>query len=70
VIKDLRSSWMPDFCTLVSGPLLTSTVVLKGSAEEILKELRRQKKTGTVEIGLSQGGTGFVKFTEKVSISE
>jgi hypothetical protein len=39
---------------------------LKGSPEEILRELRSQKKTGTLEISLSQGGFGFTKFTEKL----
>lgn len=56
----------PDSCCLVSGPSITSTVVLKGSPENVLNELRLLKKTGTLEISFSQGGVGFMKFTQKL----
>jgi hypothetical protein len=46
----------------------TVTTLMRGSPEELLKELRYQKKTGEIRISLSQGGVGIMKWiqTEKI----
>jgi hypothetical protein len=44
---------------------ISRTTFLRGSPEELLRELRFQKKTGTVEISMNQGSPGIIKWTEK-----
>jgi hypothetical protein len=54
--------------TQIQGQHRTVTTFFKGSPTELLRDLCYQKKTGTLEISISQGGFGITKFTEKEKV--